>query len=181
MKREEALSLVKSKVKNKNLIKHMLAVEAIMRRLARHFGEDEELWGLTGILHDLDYDETANDPEKHSLITVEWLKDYDLDQRILYAIKAHPRKVEPQSKMDWSLFASDSLSGLIVAAALMHPTKKLKNLDVQFVMNRFKEKRFAAGARREDIKECERMDLSLEEFVGLALEGMQGIDVELEL
>lgn len=181
MEREEALNLVKSKVKNKNLIKHMLAVEAIMRRLARHFGEDEELWGLTGILHDLDYDETVNEPEKHSLKTVEWLKDYDLDEKILYAIKAHPRKVEPQSKMDWSLFASDSLSGLIVAAALMHPTKKLKSLDVKFVMNRFKEKRFAAGARREDIKECEKIGLSLEEFIRLALEGMQGIDSELGL
>jgi len=181
MEREEALELVKSKVKNKNLIKHMLAVEAIMKRLAQHFGEDEKLWGLTGLLHDLDYDETVNDPEQHSLKTVDWLKEYDLDERILYAIKAHPKKVEPESKMDWSLFATDSLSGLIVAAALMHPTKKLKNLDVEFVMNRFKEKRFAAGARREDIKECERMGLSLEEFVKLALEGMQRIDNELGL
>lgn len=181
MEREEALNLVKSKVKNKNLIKHMLAVEAIMRRLAQHFGEDEELWGLTGLLHDLDYDETVDDPEQHSLKTVEWLADYDLDERILYAIKAHPRKVEPQSRMDWSLFATDSLSGLIVAAALMHPTKKLKNLDVKFVMNRFKEKRFAAGARREDIKECEKIGLSLEEFIQLALEGMQRIDAELGL
>lgn len=181
MDREEALNLVKSKVKNKNLIKHMLAVEAIMRGLAEHFGEDESLWGLTGLLHDLDYDETVNDPEKHSLKTAEWLKDYNLDEKILYAIKAHPRKVEPQSKMDWSLFATDSLSGLIVAAALMHPTKKLKNLDVTFVMNRFKEKRFAAGARREDIQECEKMGLSLEEFIRLALEGMQKIDGELGL
>jgi putative nucleotidyltransferase with HDIG domain len=181
MEREEALNLVKSKVKNKNLIKHMLAVEAIMRRLAQHFGEDEDLWSLTGLLHDLDYDVTVNDPEQHSLKTVEWLADYDLDERILYAIKAHPKKVEPQSKMDWSLFAADSLSGLIVAAALMHPTKKIKNLDVKFVMNRFKEKRFAAGARREDIQECEKMGLSLEQFIQLALEGMQGIDNELGL
>lgn len=181
MNREEALSLVRSKVRNKNLIKHMLAVEAIMRRLAEHLGEDEGLWSLTGLLHDLDYDETVNDPENHSLKTVEWLKDYDLDERVLYAIKAHPRKVEPKSKMDWSLFATDSLSGLIVAAALMHPTKKLKNLDVTFVVNRFKEKRFAAGARREDIQECEKMGLSLEEFIRLALEGMQKIDGELGL
>jgi len=181
MKREEALSLVKSKVKNKNLIKHMLAVEAIMRRLADHFGEAKELWGLAGLLHDLDYDETVNNPEKHSLETVEWLRNYDLDERILYAIKAHPRKVEPKSKMDWSLFATDSLSGLIVAATLMHPSKKLKNLDVIFVMNRFKEKRFAAGARREDLEECEKIGLSLKEFIKLALEGMQEIDTELGL
>jgi len=181
MNRDEAFNLVQSKVKNKNLIKHMLAVEAIMKRLAKHFGEDEELWGLTGILHDLDYDETVNDPEKHSLVTADWLKDYNLDERLIYAIKSHPKKVEPKSKMDWALYATDSLSGLIVAATLMHPTKKIKNVDVQFVLNRFKEKRFAAGARREDIKECEKIGLSLEEFIGLALEGMQGIDRELGL
>lgn len=181
MEREEALELVKSRVKNKNLIKHMLAVEAIMKRLAQHFGEDENLWSLTGLLHDLDYDETVNNPEQHSLKTAEWLEEYDLDERILYAIKAHPKKVEPISRMDWSLFASDSLSGLVVAAALMHPTKKLKNLDLEFVMNRFKEKRFAAGARRENIIECEKMGLSLEEFIKLALEGMQEIDSELGL
>jgi putative nucleotidyltransferase with HDIG domain len=181
MTRDEALNLVKSKVKGENLIKHMLAVEAIMKRVARHFNEDAEMWGLTGILHDLDYDETVNDFDRHSLLTCEWLKEYNLDDRILYAIKSHPKKVEPQSKMDWTLFAADPLSGLIVAAALMHPTKKLKNVTVEFVLNRFKEKRFAAGANREDIKACENIGLSLEEFVRLALEGMQSIDEELGL
>jgi putative nucleotidyltransferase with HDIG domain len=181
MNREEALNLINSKIKAKNLLKHMLAVEAIMRRLAENFGEDIELWGLTGLLHDLDYDETVNTPEKHSLLTAEWLKEHNLDEKIIYAIKAHPRQVEPQSKMDWALFATDSLSGLIVAAALMHPTRKLKNLDVPFILNRFKEKRFAAGARREDIRECEKMGLSLEKFIELGLEGMQKIDRELGL
>ena len=181
MTRDEALELVKSKVKAKNLVKHMLAVEAIMKRVAQHFEEDAEMWGLTGLLHDLDYDETARDFDRHSLLTCEWLKEYDLDQRILYAIRAHPRKVEPQSKMDWALFAADPLSGLVVAAALMHPTKKLKNVTVEFVLNRFKEKRFAAGASREDIQACEKIDLSLEEFVKLALEGMQSVDQELGL
>ena len=181
MTRDEALNLVISKVQGKNLIKHMLAVEAIMKKVAQHFNEDVEMWGLTGILHDLDYDETVNDFDRHSVLTCEWLKDYNLDDRILYAIKSHPKKVEPQSKMDWTLFAADPLSGLIVAAALMHPTKKLKNVTVEFVLNRFKEKRFAAGANREDIKACENIALSLEEFIRLALEGMQGIDEELGL
>ncbi len=181
MNREEALNLVKSKVKGKNLVKHMLAVEAIMKRVAEHFSEDVEMWGLTGLLHDLDYDETVNDFDRHSLLTCEWLEDYNLDERVLYAIKSHPRKVEPKSKMDWTLFAADPLSGLIVAAALMHPTKKLKNVTVEFVLNRFKEKRFAAGANREDIKACENLGLPLEEFIKLALEGMQSIDEELGL
>lgn len=181
MNREEALNLVESKVKTKNLVKHMLAVEAIMKRVAEHFNEDVQMWSLTGLLHDLDYDETAKDFDRHSLLTCEWLQDYGLDERILYAIKAHPGKVEPESKMDWTLFAADPLSGLIVAAALMHPSKKLKEVTVEFVLNRFKEKRFAAGASREDIKTCEKIGLSLEEFVRLALEGMQGVDKELGL
>ena len=181
MNREEALELVKSRVKNKNLIKHMLAVEAIMRRIAKHFGEDEDFWGLTGLLHDLDYDVTVDDFEKHGQITVDWLKEYDLDEKILYAIKNHPKKGGQKSKMDWTLFAADPLSGLIVATALMHPTKKLKNVTVEFVLNRFKEKRFAAGANRENIQTCENIGLSLDEFVGLALEGMQSIERDLGL
>ncbi len=181
MNREEALDLVKSKVKGENLVKHMLAVEAIMRRVAQHLNEDEQMWGLTGLLHDLDYDQTVNDPDRHSLLTCEWLREYDLDERMLYAIKAHPGKAEPKSRMDWALFAADPLSGLIVAAALMHPSKKIKNVTVEFVLNRFKEKRFAAGANRDDIKACEKIELPLEEFIGLALEGMQGIDEELGL
>jgi putative nucleotidyltransferase with HDIG domain len=181
MNREEALDLVKSKVKGKNLVKHMLAVEAIMRRVARHLNEDEQMWGLTGLLHDLDYDQTVNDPDRHSLLTCEWLREYDLDERMLYAIRAHPGKAEPKSKMDWALFAADPLSGLIVAAALMHPSKKLKEVTVEFVLNRFKEKRFAAGANREDIKACEKIEVPLEEFIRLALEAMQGIDEELGL
>jgi uncharacterized protein len=181
MNRQEGLDLVNYKVKTKNLLKHMLAVEAVMRRLAEHFGEEVEIWGLTGLLHDLDYDETAKEPERHSLLTVEWLKPYNLDESITHAIKAHPKKVPAESKMDWALYATDPLTGLVVASALMHPTKKIKNLTVEFVLNRFKEKRFAAGANREDIQKCEELGLSLEKFIELALEGMKGIDQELGL
>jgi putative nucleotidyltransferase with HDIG domain len=181
MNREEALNLVESKVKTKNLVKHMLAVEAIMKRVAEHFNEDVGTWALTGLLHDLDYDQTAKDFDRHSILTCQWLQEYGLDEKVLYAIKAHPGKVQPKSRMDWTLFAADPLSGLIVAAALMHPSKKLKNVTVEFVLNRFKEKRFAAGASREDIKACEKTGLSLEDFVRLALEGMQSVDNELGL
>lgn len=159
----------------------MLAVEAIMRSLAEHFGEEVEVWALTGLLHDLDYDETVKEPERHSLLTAEWLKPYNLDEKIIHAIKAHPKKVVAESRLDWALFATDPLSGLIIASALMHPTKKLQNLTSDFVLKRFKEKRFAAGANREDIAKCQELGLSLEEFVGLALEGMKKIDQELGL
>jgi putative nucleotidyltransferase with HDIG domain len=181
MDRDEALQLVRSHVNNKNLIKHMLATEAVMRRLARHFGEDEALWGLTGLLHDLDYDQTADDFPRHGLVTAEILEEMGMDTRIIDAIKAHPGHQEARTLMDRALYAVDPLTGLIVAATLMHPSKKLAQVDVPFVLKRFKEKRFAAGANREQIGSCQRLDLDLETFVELALEGMQSVDEELGL
>lgn len=181
MDRIEALDLVRSQVKNKNLVKHMLATEAVMRKLARHFAEDEELWGLTGLLHDLDYDQTVNDFPRHGLVTAEILEELVVDSRIIDAIKAHPGHQEARTNLDRALYAVDPLTGLIVAATLMHPSKKLREVDVQFVLNRFKEKRFAAGANREQIKSCESFGLDLPTFVRLALEGMQSVDKELGL
>jgi putative nucleotidyltransferase with HDIG domain len=181
MTREEALALVQSKVSNRNLVKHMLATEAVMRYLAEHFGEDQDVWGLAGLLHDLDYDLTVNDFPQHGLLTAEMLEPYDVDGRVLQAIKAHPGHVPAQSRMDKALYAVDPLTGLIVAAALMHPTKKLSNVDLPFVLKRFNEKRFAAGANREQIRSCEQMGLDLETFVRIALKAMQNIDTELGL
>ncbi|MEW6686642.1 MAG: phosphohydrolase, partial [Candidatus Edwardsbacteria bacterium] len=127
------------------------------------------------------YDETVNDFQRHGLVTAEILKEHNLEEKIIYCIKAHPGHVEAKSLMDKALYAVDPLTGLIVASALMHPSKKLKEVDVQFVLNRFGEKRFAAGANREQIKSCEQFGLSLNEFVRICLEAIQGIDVELEL
>ena len=181
MTRDEALNVVTSRVSNKNLVKHMLATEAVMRELADYFGEDAELWGMAGLLHDLDYDETVNDFPRHGLLTAEILQAYDIDERVIQAIKAHPGHVPAESQLDKALYAVDPLTGLIVAAALMHPTKKLTNVDTAFVMNRFKEKRFAAGANREQIKTCDEIGLDIETFVSIALKAMQNIDSELGL
>jgi len=181
MTRQEALELVKSNVKNKNLVKHMIATEACMRGLANHFGEDEDLWGLTGLLHDVDYDQTAKDFPKHGILGAQMLEELGVDERIVYAVKAHPGHVEAKSLMDKALFAVDPLTGLIVAATLMHPTKKLENVDTQFVLNRFKEKRFAAGADRDTIRKCDELGLSLEEFITISLEAMKGVADELGL
>lgn len=181
MDREEALSLVKSKVTQKNLVKHMLATEAVMRRLARHFEEDEGVWGLAGLIHDLDYQDTVDNPDMHALITADILKEKGLSEEIIHAVKVHAWKAEAESKLDWSLYCTDPTTGFIVACALMHPSKKLANLDLKFLVNRFKEKRFAAGADREQMKTCEKIDLSLEEFLSMALEAMQGVSGELGL
>jgi hypothetical protein len=181
MTREEALELVKSNVSSANLIKHMLAVEAVMRKLSKRLGEDEEKWTLAGLLHDLDYDYTSKDPAKHGLLTVEMLSDKGLAPDILQAIKCHANHCEPVSVMERAIIAADPVTGLIVASALMHPTKKLRNVDAAFVLNRFKEKGFARGANREQIKTCSSVGLELEEFIALSLEAMSEIDTELGL
>jgi len=180
LKREEALELLKQHVHNKNLINHCLACEAIMRRLARHFGEDEELWGLSGLLHDLDYDYTKDKPEEHGLKSVEMLGDL-VSTEIKNAILAHCEKKEPETLMEKALYAVDPTSGFIVAAALIKPEKKLEVVDVPFLLNRFKEKGFAKGANRNQMKSCESIGLSLEEFYTLSLEAMKGISKEIGL
>jgi len=180
MTREEALILVTSYVKNKNLIKHMLAAEAIMRALAGRLKEDQEHWGLAGLLHDLDYDETAKDFARHGFRTVELLQDKAVAADILQAIRAHAHG-ERTSLLDKALYAVDPLTGLIVAGALIHPTKKLAAIDATFMLNRFGEKRFAAGANREQIKSCAEFNMTLEDFVALGVSAMQGISEELVL
>ncbi len=181
MNRGEALALLDQTINNTNLKKHMLACEACMRALAAHFGEDSEAWGLAGLLHDLDYDQTSQDFSQHGKVTVEMLKDKGLSEDILHAILAHPGHVEAISKMDQALYAVDPTTGLLVAAALMHPSKRLASVDVAFVMKRFREKRFAAGANRDQIQTCSRLGLGLEEFTGICLKAMQGIAEDLGL
>jgi len=180
MNRNEALALVQSTVTNRNLIKHMLATEACMRKLAAHFGEDAEQWGLAGLLHDLDYDQTAKDFPRHGLATAEMLAG-KVDDAVIYAIKAHPGHVPAVSNLDKALFCVDPITGLIVAAALMAPEKKLRNVDREFVLRRYKEKKFAAGANREQIASCSVLGLTLEDFTQMCVEAMQGIAGELGL
>jgi putative nucleotidyltransferase with HDIG domain len=181
MTRDEALELVMASVSNANLVKHMLAVEAVMKKLAARLGEDEQTWTLAGLLHDLDYDSTAKNPSRHGLLTAEMLSGKDLPPSVTQAIQCHAGHCEPTSMMDKALVATDPLTGLIVAAALMHPTKKLSNVEAGFVMNRFREKGFARGANRDQIQSCDSLGLELEEFVALGLEAMSEIDSELGL
>lgn len=183
MNREEALNKIKQYVKNKNLIKHMLATEAIMKALAKRFNEDEEKWGLAGLLHDIDYELTEKEPEKHSLLAEEILKNDNLPQDIIEAIKAHNEihGLPRETLLAKALYVVDPLTGLIVAAALVHPEKKLAPLDVSFILNRFKEKSFARGANRDQIKKCEEIGLTLEEFIEIGLNAMKTISDDLGL
>ncbi|MFH2050074.1 MAG: HDIG domain-containing metalloprotein [bacterium] len=179
--REEAYNLVIEKIGVNNLLKHIVAVEAGMRRLAEHFNEDVELWGLTGLLHDLDYNETKEDEPRHTYITAEWLKEYNLPEEMLHAIHAHPGHIRCKSRLDWALYSVDPTTGFLVACALMHPSKKLSAIDSEFMLRRFKEKRFAAGATRENMAACSNLNLELEEFLLLVHEGMLTITDQLGL
>ena len=175
MTRTEAYDLVTSMVTNRNLLKHMLATEACLRSMARKLGEDEEQWGLAGLLHDVDYDQTKDDTAKHGIIGAELLEQKGLEPAILHAVRAHVGNVPIESKLDRALYAADPITGLIVAAALMHPTKKLASVDTDFILRRYKEKKFAAGANREQIATCSELGLSLEEFTTICVAAMQGI------
>jgi putative nucleotidyltransferase with HDIG domain len=179
--RDNALALVKKHVSNKNLIKHMLAAEAVMGKLARHLGENEAEWSMAGLLHDLDYDLTAENFAQHGLMTADILKTEDVPGTIIQAIKSHPGHFPRTSKIEKALYAADPVTGLIVAAALMHPDKKIKSVTLEFVERRFHEKRFAAGADRSQMQSCETFGIPLQEFIRLSLEAMQGIDRDLGL
>ena len=189
MLRSDALEILKTFVKNPNLIKHHLACEAIMGSLCRTLNPraDENLiskWRLVGLLHDADYELTKDNPEKHTLVLEEKIGK-QLDRDVIYAIKAHNfvhTGINPESLMDWSMYACDELSGLIIASALIHPDKRLSNIDVSFIMNRFNDKTFAKGASRAQIKLCEeKLNIPLEEFIKICLISMQSISSELNL
>jgi len=181
MNRNEALELLKQHLKNKNLVKHCLAVEACMRAMAKRLGHDPEPWGLAGILHDLDYETTEKSPELHTSETVKILKEKAIAPEVIHAVQAHAGKAACESPMDWAIYSIDPLTGLIIAATLMHPDKKLKSVDLEFVERRYKEKSFARGARREEIEECRNLGLGLGEFITICLAAMQGIDADLGL
>lgn len=179
--RDEACALVLEKIGEGNLLRHILSVEAGMRAMALTMGEDADFWGLTGLLHDLDYHETKDAPERHTYLTREWLAPYHLPEELLYAIEAHPGHVPCHSRLDWALYAVDPTTGFLTAAARMHPGKSLASLDTDFLLRRFAEKRFAAGADRDAIAQCKQLDLPLDRFLLIVKDGMQTIAARLGL
>ena len=185
--RNQALDFLNSEIPNKNIIKHMLATEAIMRVLAKRFEPDkEDEWAIAGLLHDGDY--LPGVPEKEMGIRVSRTleeKGYEVPDAVKQTMAAHNwsnNGVEPKTKMDWSLFCCDSLTGLIIATTLVRPEKKMALVTVENIQKKFKEKSFAAGTRREDIALCEsKLGIPLPEFIQLSLVAMQGISNELGL
>ena len=183
MTRKEALNSVRANVENENLIKHMLATEAIMRALARRFGEDEEEWGLTGLLHDIDMELSEGDMATHSKLGADLVREMGASEAIAHAILCHngAHGIPLETKLDKALFCTDPLTGLIIATALVRPDKKLSGVEAKSLRKKFKEKSFAAGANREQIAQCTELGIELDEFLQLGLEAMQGVTTDLGL
>jgi len=182
--RQRSLELLQQHLSNPNLIKHSLASEAVLRGLARHFGEDEELWGLTGLLHDLDVELTLDDLSRHTHETVRILREEGVAEPIITAIRLHNEAAhndKRSERLHHALAAGETITGLIIASALVYPDKKLASVKPKSVRKRYKEKLFAAGASREIIAECELIGIPIPEFCDLCLAAMQDIAADLGL
>ncbi len=180
--REAALDLLREPGPESHLVQHALASEAVMRALARHFGENEELWGLTGLLHDWDYPLTADEPARHGLESAEKLKD-SLPEEALQAIRAHNAECNGctvNGRFDVALRCGETVTGLISAAALVRPTG-IDGMQVSSLKKKMKDKAFAASVSRECIRECTRAGVELDTFLELAIRSMKAIDSELGL
>jgi len=183
MNRQEALDSINQNVKNQNLVKHMLATEAVMRALADYFGENKEEWGLAGLLHDIDVEITDGDMNRHSKVGADMARELGAGDAIAGAILCHNEThgVAPGTKMEKALYCSDPLTGLITAAVLVRPDKKIAELQPKSVRKRFKEKSFAAGANREQIQKCNVLGVELDEFISIGVAAMKGVAGELGL
>lgn len=181
--RAEALELVHAHLHNENLRRHSLASEAVLRALARHLGEDEELWGLCGLLHDLDA-ESHPDMGTHTHHTVQVLQERGVATDIVEAIRLHNEAAHQEKRstpLQHALAAGETVTGLIIASALVRPDKSLAAVQPKSVRRRFRESAFARGADRKVIAECVHCGLEVDDFLALALAAMQGIAEELAL
>ena len=181
--RDQVLAIVQAHVVNENLRRHMLATEAIMRGLAARLGEDPELWGLAGLAHDLDCEDTADDFSRQGIVAAETLRELGAPETVAHAVMAHNRAtgVPAESTFDVALLAADQLSGLLTAAALVRPEKDLAGVKLKSVRKRFRESAFARGVDRDAIVRCAELGLELDDFMDIGLAAMQGIAPQLGL
>lgn len=182
--REKALEMVKDHIQNENLVKHCLAAEAVLRAMALKLGEDADKWALAGLLHDLDAESHA-DLDVHTQETVRILIEQGVDAEIVEAIRLHNPQAHPGEErstvFQHALAAGETITGLVIATALVQPDKKLASVKPKSVKKRMKEKAFARGANREIIRECEMIDIPIAEFCELSVRAMQGIAGDLGL
>jgi putative nucleotidyltransferase with HDIG domain len=181
MKRSDALAIVEEFVKNENLIRHMLAVEAALRFYAQLLGEDVETWGITGLLHDFDW-EIHPSIEQHPQEGAPLLRERGVPEKIVRAILSHADHtgVQRESTMEKALLACDEITGLITAVALVRPSRSLHDLEVKSVKKKWKDRAFAAGANRDEIAAAvEDFGIDLWEHIGNVILAMRSISSDL--
>lgn len=181
MDRDHAVAFCREKAEKETTVRHLISVEGVMRSLARRFGEDEDVWALTGLFHDLDQDQTHDDLDRHAYLAAEWLREAGADERIVNVALAHAHAEYRTDRASKAIVHADALAGFLVACALVRPDKAT-GMKVSSVRKKLKEKAFAPGVAREDIHNVtEGIGLDLEELISLGIEGLQSVAAEIEL
>jgi len=179
MEREAAIGLCRQKAEKETTVRHLISVEGVMRALARRFGQDEDLWALTGLFHDLDQDQTHEDASRHAYVAAEWLREAGVDERVVNGVLAHAHEEFRTDLMAKAVVHADAVAGLLVAAALVRP-EKTAGMKVSSVKKKLKERAFAPGVNREEITGVEAsIGLSLDEFLAVGIEGLQSVASEI--
>lgn len=174
--RDEAWSFLKEHVKTETLLLHCRESELVMRALAQKLGRDVELWGLAGLLHDIDFEQTKDSPAVHGIPAGDILKTRDVPAEVVTAIVRHNGENNgnpPQVEMDYALRCGETVTGLLIASALVRPDKKLASVEGKSVKKKFKDKHFAAKCSRETMQECEKIGLALDDFLETALNALK--------
>jgi putative nucleotidyltransferase with HDIG domain len=181
MDRDTAVALCREKCLKETTVRHLISVEGVMRALAGRFGEDEDLWGLTGMFHDLDQDHTGEDASNHARLAAEWLREADVDERVINGVLAHAHPEYRTDRMSKAVVHADAVAGLLVAAALVRP-EKATGMKASSVKKKLKERAFAPGVNREEVLGVEDgIGLPLDEFIAVSIRGLQGVAPEIGL
>jgi putative nucleotidyltransferase with HDIG domain len=183
MDRDEAYEELKIRLSDEDLLRHSLAVEAVMKEFAGFYNADSEMWALTGLLHDIDYERTAGNPEKHSIVGAEILENFDIDGAIVYSVRAHNdfHKIPRKRKMDKVLYAADHLTHLIVSVAKGLEDKKLSRVTVDLILNCMENNMITGGLSLDRIRSCHELNMALSDFVEMTLTAMRKVSKDLAL
>jgi len=179
--REYYIELLSKHISNPKMIAHSIASEAVLRALAKKFGEDEDLWGIAGLLHDIDVEITNGDSKKHAIVGAEMLSD-ELPPLAVDAIQMHNEYatgLQRTTRFQHALAAGETITGLIFATAMVYPDKKIDSVKVKSITKRMKEKMFAASVNRETIMECEKIGITIDEFAEISLAALRPIAADL--
>jgi putative nucleotidyltransferase with HDIG domain len=181
MELAEARALVTDKTDKDITVRHLISVEGVMRALARHFGEDEDRWALAGLFHDLDQDQTGEDSARHAHLAAEWLREAGVEEPVVNAVLAHAHEQYRTDLMAKAVVHADAIAGLLVAAALVRPERSA-GMKVSSVKKKLKNKAFAPGVNRDEVYGAEEsLGLPLDQFIAVAIIGIQQVAPEIDL